>query len=248
VSGILVRNGALRFAHDHLPEGPALSDVTATIRACDEKFAQFYYELAVDGGLSPQQLRRRTTPVMLQFAAVQLADDLADGDCSYLPDPGRIGAGCQWTLHHLYAGALVEADLQSDTLSKIAAAFVMVGSAQQEEVRSQQWDLARARRAAIGLNGHQHEAYFTIVLAGTPHEGLAPVGRDFGVALHMVGDRVSRDPRWQQLDPPARAALRDDARAAVERMRASGLASLARSISWFSAVLELPVEDRQSTG
>lgn len=47
-----------------------------------------------DAGLADGDIERRGVPLAFQYAAIQLCDDLSDGDCDYLHAPARtVGAG-----------------------------------------------------------------------------------------------------------------------------------------------------------
>ena len=238
MSALFIRNRAARLALDLLREGPGFEDVEATLRKVDPDFAAFYHALACDAGLEDDTAADRAAAALLQFASVQLADDLADGDCTYLPDAQRTGPGCAWLLHHLFFVAARRGGVPASALEEAARDLAAVGAAQQIEVRTSRWDLAGARAAAIGLNASQHRAYFRLVLAGSPlGSGAAEAGYDFGFALHVCGDRLKGDQRWSNLDEPARQELASDALGAAQRLTASPSPALREQAAWFLTVL-----------
>jgi len=238
MSARYVLNKTIRFVTAFLDESPAQSDVESTLRAVDDKFALFYYALAVDAGLSVDRAAARASAVLLQFASVQLADDLADGDCDYLKSPSRTGAGTQWLLQHLYNLAAIDLGVGVTVVAEASRDFVCAGAAQQVEIRTTAWDLSTARAMAVGLNARQHRAYFRLVLAQTPAEpAAAALGYDFGFALHVSGDRIKGDERWARLDASARQPLLAEARFAAARLLESEFASVRERAKWFEAVL-----------
>lgn len=240
MSASYVRNLALRLARAELGPGPALDDVTATLVAADQKFSAFYYDLGVDAGWGDDVAARRAATALLQFASVQLADDLADGECTYLRDAGRIGPGCAWVLHHLYAVSARAAGVSAEAFELAARDFAGVGAAQQVEVRTERWEFSAVRAAAIGLNALQHRAYFRLVLSGSRLQDCGPQwGWQFGFALHVCGDLVKGDRRCRDLDSAARRDLATEVLQAVEKLAASAVPSLVNQSEWFRAVLSL---------
>jgi hypothetical protein len=241
MSGYLVRDHALKCAREQVA-GDALRDVEATIRRVDERFLHWLYQLSTDAGHEWDEMIRRTSAILFQFASVQLADDLADGDCDYLPQPQRTGPGTQWLLQHLYCLALSRSAVPNHQLGQATADFLAVGAAQQQEVRASKWDLASSRNAAIGLNGCQHRAYFRLMFAGTPHEHQAEaLGYHFGFALHVTGDRFSKDRRFTDLDAAEQGRLLEEATESLSHLEAGTLPSVRGPAQWFRTVIELPL-------
>lgn len=199
---------ALDFVVARLPEGCARADVAATLAVLDPGFAELMRSFAAVALVDRRELRTRCMAVLLQFAAVQLADDLADGDCHYLPDARRRGPGAQWLLQHLCTLALSATRIDRDSMKRAAECFARVGAAQQDEVHAATWDARRAEAAARGLNGEQYAAYLTWLWSGTDWQDRArPIGLDFGLCLHVATDRQSGDRRFMQLDAAERGNL-----------------------------------------
>lgn len=218
------------------------ADLEATLLEVDPRFTKLLDALGREVGLGGAELERRVTAALFEFAAIQLADDLADGDCGYLRPAIEVGPGAQWLLQHLFHAVLLETGVSREDLRAALADLLVVGSAQQDEVRGGPWTLERASTAATGLNGHQYAAYFRLLFAGTSRAPIAvPLGHAFGFAMHVVTDRVSRDARWMGLEARERGALRDEALAAVEKARTHGLRALTEPLRWFEAVLTHPL-------
>jgi hypothetical protein len=241
MSGLLVRDQALKCAREHVG-GEALTDVEATIRKIDERFLHWIYQLAADAGHEWNEMLRRTSALVFQFASVQLADDLADGDCRYLQQPERTGPGTQWVLQHLYCLALSQSSAQLEQVRLATTDFLAVGVAQQQEVRTAKWNLTNSRDAAAGLNGCQHRAYFRLMFAGTAHASQAEaLGYHFGIALHVTGDRLSKDRRFTDLDAADQGLLLDEAKASLRHLESGGIPAVRGPAAWFRTVIELPL-------
>ncbi len=238
MSGIYVRNHAIRFARTHVAGEQAREDLDAIIRAVDPAFQQWLHDLAAETHLGLEEETRRAAALLIQVASIQLADDLSDNECEYLPNPAQTGPGAQWLLQHLFAASLAETSISAAVVAEATGDLLLVGAAQQQEVRTVSWNLESSRAAAMGLNGHQHAAYFNLTFAGTARQTVArSVGIDYGFALHIVGDRVSRDPRWETLDATSRAILLGEASAAVARLRQVDWSCLRGPSTWFDSVL-----------
>jgi hypothetical protein len=180
----------------HLP-AEAREDIEEALRAVDPGFPRLVDGLATDFGLRGNDSELRQDGCILEFAAIQVADDLADGDCNYLEDPARSGPGVHWLLQHLTYRCLLESRAPRVALKRAAHDLTLVGGAQQSEVRTGTWTYANAASMAQGLNGRQYSAYFRILSAGSRHMvRAARAGADFGFALHVVTDRATQDRRW----------------------------------------------------
>ena len=218
-----------------------MADVEATLNAIDPKLPVFIASLASELELTPAEWRLRSVSVLLMFAATQLADDLADGDCDYLPDAGRRGPGTEWLLHQLSGALMLESSVERGTILACLTDLTQVGASQALEVRRSQWDLASSRAAAIGLNGKQWSSYLRLLADGTSHAARAPAwGEAWGSALHVAGDRTSQDRRFSSLSPADQTALTDWALKRLDDLADTNLKTLRRSAVWFRAVLQRP--------
>lgn len=228
-----IEKDALAFARAHVPEGPAQLDLEATFKALDPRFGEVM-GLIASVVLAPGHVRRmRCNAVMLQFAAVQLADDLADGDCWYLGEPQRTGPGVQWLLQHLCQLALCEGEVDPTSLAEAARCLVRVGAAQQAEVRQKTWDMTATASAADGLNGQQYAAYLTWLWSGTGLQAQArEVGRAFGFCLHLASDRLSADRRWTDLSQEEQRQLIARARDSHNRLSQVLPESITAGLAW----------------
>src|SRR4051812_7396710 len=77
-------------------------DVLAALEAGRPGPMPFLYAAGVESGLPEQNFLARAAGIYIGFCAGNLADDLSDGDCTYLIEPSRIGPCTQLTLHTLF--------------------------------------------------------------------------------------------------------------------------------------------------
>jgi hypothetical protein len=210
----------------------ARRDLEGVLRCVDPGFPRLIFALAGDMGLVGEDRALREDAILLEFAAIQLADDLADGDCDYLHEPARTGPGAHWTLQHLFYECLLRSRVSRDAIEKASRDLVSVGSAQQCEVRTRQWTAEAAERAARGLNGSQYSAYFRLLFDGTSFsEMAAPWGQAFGFALHVVTDSAGGDRRFTE--PESTERLIAEARSAAGVLATSALPALREAAAYF---------------
>lgn len=234
-----IERDALASIARYVPPGPVMDELAAVVMNVDARFGEVMYGFAAVAVADARRRRHRTAATLLQFAAVQLADDLADGDCCYLPQPVRRGPGAQWLLQYLALRVARDAGVSAEVLSNSAAHFVRMGIAQQLEVRTTCWDLDTSALAASELNGEQYAAYLCWLWDGTDWEpAAAAVGRDFGFALHVVTDRRSGDRRFTDLDPAAREELIRRATAGYTRLCAKLPPPLSARLAWLGEALQ----------
>lgn len=191
---------------EHLLSGAARADIEATVARTDPIFAMLMFEVGSHAGLTRAEALLRARCATLQFAAIQLADDQADGDLTYLaPTRAPTIQALLLTLAHRCG---LQSQVPSAVLTELADDFVHVGTTHLWELAASAWTVEDARRAAEGLNGHQYRAYFRLMTHGTPREvHAAREGELFGQVLHVASDFASGDARWMRLDRANRYAL-----------------------------------------
>ncbi|UJR79210.1 hypothetical protein [Sandaracinus amylolyticus] len=188
----------------------------------------FLYAACVEAGVDAARARARAAGAFFSFAAGNLADDLADGDCTYLEPAPRVGPCAQFALQNaawsMWSGA---GDVDRDTLRAIGRDLVRAASMQHVEVRTERFDLATTQRIAEAMGGLQYAAYLRAAWAGT---ALAPRAAEIGAALGTAGfvaeDFRSDDARVTTLAPDDRRALARWADAILESARALELPSI----------------------
>ncbi|MGK3990163.1 hypothetical protein WME99_44375 [Sorangium sp. So ce136] len=160
----------------------------------------FSYAAGAEAGLSREILLTRGAAVFFSFCAANLADDLADGDCTYLEAPTRTGPTVQFILQSFAFAMLARGAVPPDVIARAGADLVAAGGAQLIELRTTTWTATTAREVAEGIAGLQYAAYLRILWAGTPLEPAAPrAGRALGIAAHVAQDLTSGDPRIHSL-------------------------------------------------
>src|SRR2546428_1140939 len=116
LQGALFQEVLRVFNQQHLPE-ISQRDLVAALKAGRPGPLIFLYAAGTETGLPPQTLLQRVVAIYFVFCAGNLADDLSDGECTYLPEPFRIGPSAQFILQTLAFHTLLEADLPKQTLS-----------------------------------------------------------------------------------------------------------------------------------
>src|SRR5262249_25089490 len=127
----------------------------------------FVYEAGTEAGLSRHQLLTRAAAIFFSFCAANLADDLTDGDCTYIEEPFRIGPPVQFGLHHLCFLTLAKIALPSRKLAAVARDLALLGGEQATEVSTQRWRAPRLRTVIAGIAGRQWSAYLQILWCNT---------------------------------------------------------------------------------
>jgi len=214
------------FNRQHLPEVSQL-DVLAALEAGRPGPLAFLYEAGVEAELPRQQLFTRAVAIYLNFCAGNLADDLIDGDCTYLSEPFRLDPCVQFILQNLFFHVLAEADLPTQTLSLVTRELATAAGPQLIEVRTQQWSAPVFREVAEGIAGRQWSAYLQILWCDTALASrAAAVGMNAGLAGHVVKDIQSGDPRYTTLPEADKREVVAWAVAAAEMLRKEKLRCL----------------------
>lgn len=232
MSGGRVRRAALARVAGLRSSHALQAALFAAIELCDEGFLQFVYEAGYDAGLADRDIERRGVPLALQYAAIQLCDDLSDGDCDYLDAPARTGPLVLMLLQNLFLDSSLAAGTTRDAMKRATHLFAIVGSGQHDELTAARWTRDRSHRLAASLTGHQLAAYLELLWDGTELAPLAfKVGVDMGTLAHITTDIVTNDPRYWSLSTSARASLRASATQAARRLSRRSLASVDRAVN-----------------
>ena len=230
--GLLFRHAVATLNRFELPS-PAQAAVLATLEA-NRRGLQFVYEAGVDAGLERTQLCDRGAAILFVSAATQVTDDVADGDCDYLPRPMKDGPTAEWVLLNLFYATAGRLHLPPDLIKSIGSDLVCCGGAQFLELATTRWDLELSQRVAVGFAGRQLAAYLSLLWFGTPLASLADrVGQPLGIAVHISADVSTGDARFTTLPPSEREALLDWALEGLETLaehRISSVDALTRSV------------------
>ena len=175
-------------------------DLLAALEAGRPGPLAFLYEAGAEAGLPYQKLLTRAMAIYFNFCAGNLADDLMDGDCTYLSEPFQLGPCVQYILQTLCFRTLVEAELPGPTLAAATQELVTAAGQQLIEVRTRQWSAPVFREVAEGIAGRQWSAYLQILWCDTTLASRAvTVSMNAGLAGHVVKDISSGDPRYTTL-------------------------------------------------
>jgi hypothetical protein len=239
MSGPAVFQEALRLLCQQQLPPVAHSDVHAVLEFHRQSAPlQFLYDAGLEAQLPNDAIIARSGAIFLCYCAGQVADDLADDECTYLELPSQTGPVAQFILQNLFFGALLDAGLPSAAVSAAASDLVRGAGPQHIEVRTKTWTLARAQQVAEGISGCQFSAYLRLLFHGTPLEGRAPaVGRALGLAAHIAMDVRTDDARFTTLSVDERRDLIRWAVVALEQVRAEGLLCTRLALSDIEPVL-----------
>src|SRR5262245_30818321 len=214
------------FARYHLPE-VSQKDILSALEAGRPGPLAFLYAAGAESEMPPRQVLERSAAIYFNFCAGNLADDLMDGDCTYLSEPFRLGPCVQYILQTLCFQTLTEAGLPSHVLSSFAKDLVVAAGQQLIEIRTQQWNASLFRQVAEGIAGRQWSAYMQILWSGTPlADRAARIGRNGGVAAHVVKDIQSQDSRYTTLPEMDKREIVAWAMAAARALREERLRCL----------------------
>jgi len=230
---------ALRVVNrHHLPE-VVQSDMLAALKAGRPGPLAFLYAAGADAGLSDEKILTRSTAIYFNFCAGNLADDLMDGDCTYLSEPFRIGPCVQYMLQSLSFQTLLEADLPSQTVASATRDLVAAAGQQLVEVRTRQWNARVFRDVAEGIACRQWSAYLRILWCDSDLSGkAASVSMNAGFAGHVVKDITSADPRYTTMAEVDKREVLAWARTAAQSLRNEHLRCLDALLLTIDPVLQ----------
>ena len=226
---IVARAGLLPEAH---------ADVLSVLRATQSDVLSFFLALGLESKVAPATALRRAAAIYLNVAALQVADDIADGDCDYLTPPDGAGTAAQFILQNLFYAVLLDERLPHEELRSVADALVRGAGPQSIDVRRREWNIATAMAAAEGFGGAHHSAYFRIALFGsTLQDQAAGLGWALGIGVSVAGDVRSDDPRFRSLPRNEQIELLDWTVNALQPAQAIGLRSIRRAVAPIETVL-----------
>lgn len=220
---------------------PAISrrDVLAALEAGRPGPLAFLYEAGTEAGLPRQQLLTRAAAIYFFFCAGNLADDLSDGDCTYLAEPSRLGSCTQLTLQNLFFHTLLEAELPSQTLSQVIRELIEAVGQQHIELRTKQWTAPVFREVAEGIAGRQWSAYLQILWCDTALASRATtIGMNAGIVAHVTEDIQSQDPRYTTLPEADKREIVAWAVAAAQALRDEHLRCLDAVLKTIDPILK----------
>lgn len=239
MSGGAVFQEALRMlGRQSLPE-VSQADLVAALKAGRPGPLEFLYEIGAEAGLPPDTILARSVASYFNFCAGNLCDDLSDSECSYLPDPDRLGPCTQLTLQNLFFHALLEADLPSKTISVVVKDLIEAVGPQHLELRTKHWTAPLFREVAEGIAGRQWSAYFQIMWCGTKLAvQAATIGMNTGIAAHIAKDIRSLDPRYTTMSEGDKQEIVIWGKRAAQALRGEHLRSLQAMLMTIDPILQ----------
>ena len=196
------------------------------------------YDCGLEAKLERQTLLTRGVAIFFSYAAGNLADDLADGDCTYLAEPARTGPCVQFVLQNLFFAAALRSGVSCAVLDEVISTLARASGPQLIEVRTRQWTAELTRLVAESIAGLQYAAYLRLLWDGTPLEARArEIGMSLGVANHVAKDLLTQDPRCATLSPEHTAEVVAWAREHAETLRREGLACLEATLRHVDPIL-----------
>ncbi len=225
-AGAVFREALRALSRHALPE-EAERDVLVALEAGRPGPLALLYAVGAEAGLEREVLLRRAAGLFFCACAANLADDLADGECTYFAEPWRVGPGVQFALQSLCFATLARAEVPAPVLGEAASAMVTAAGLQGLEVHTPMWTAPGYQRVAEGIAGAQWALYLRVLWEGTALAERAPaVGRALGVAAHVAEDIRSEDRRFHGMPREDRDEVLRWAREAAASVGREGLASL----------------------
>jgi hypothetical protein len=154
---------------------------------------------AAEDGLVPERVAMdRLACLWVTAAAVNLADDLADGDCDYL-EP-RVAPGVSFLLQSLACVCAARGGVSALGMEEHAIALTRAAAGQSLEVRTARWDAVEYMRVAGLIAAEQYAAYFRLLWDGTQWQEYAfSVGRAIGTIGIVMTDLAADDRRFTSM-------------------------------------------------
>lgn len=199
----------------------AVDDVTRVLDANRGGAVAMLLEVALAAGLERTRAIERCAALFFHIGALQIADDIADGDCDYLALPAGSGTAAQYILQNLFWITMASTGVPVATLIDAGRRLVRGAGPQHIDVRTSTWTESQTRSAAEGFGVDHCTAYFTLLLCDTPHAArAAELGRRVGFLAYCYADVLQHDRRLYSLPPGDRERLLREALAAAKDLEA----------------------------
>lgn len=198
----------------------AANDLLRVMRANRSDTVGMLLDAALDAGLSPESAIERCVGIYFNICTLQIADDLADGDCDYLDPAVGAGTAAQYSLQLLCWISLLRSGLPQSVLLRSAEGLLRGAGPQHFEIRTQTWRPELTRALAQGFGVEHMSAYLHLLWHGTPlAERAQEIGALVGKVLFYYVELKHEDPRLLTLDGQTREALLGEALTALEALK-----------------------------
>ena len=212
----------------------ARDDVRIALTRIPPESQSIFLWAAEDAHLTAGTALERLAAVWFLNAAVNLADDLADGDCDYL-EP-RVGPGVAFLLQALALLPLARSNLTAACWEDCSIALTRAAAGQSLEVRGLISDAEDYLRIADAIAGQQYAAYFRLLWDGSELETRAVrVGSLIGRVCIVLTDLDSMDGRLFRLTTPERANILEVCRDALVELKEHAACTSVLRFSEFAA-------------
>lgn len=202
-------------------------DVWAALQRVPADSQALFIWAAEDAALERGTALERLACLWLLNAAVNVADDLADGDCDYLD--ARVAPGVAFLLQALALLPAARGSLALRCFEDCSIALTRAAAGQSLEVRRRAWGAADYLLVADLIAGEQYAAYLRLLWDGTVLESRAlEIGRLIGRVGIVVTDLRSRDVRLFDLPDVDRSSVLHLCNGALAELEAAGVRSVKR--------------------
>lgn len=189
---VLRRLDALRI------DGIAYDDAKRAIDQVAPKSMWLFIWAAEDAGVGGRVAVNRLASIWLANAAVNIADDIADGDHDYLPE--RVAPGVSFLLLAAAGAVAADGEVPVTVVQRYLGALARAAAGQSTEVRTSHWLAPEYQRVAGLIAGQQYVAYLRLLWEGTTLSHRAEdVGHRLGCLGLVATDAQSNDQRFRTL-------------------------------------------------
>lgn len=216
---VLRRLDALRI------DGIAYDDAKRAIDQVTPKSMWLFIWAAEDAGVGGRVGLSRLASIWLANAAVNIADDIADGDHDYLPQ--RVAPGVSFLLLAAAGAVAADGDVSLAAVQRFLGALARAAAGQSTEVRTTRWLAADYQRVAGLIAGQQYVAYLRLLWEGTTLSHRAEdVGHRLGCLGLVATDAQSNDQRFRTLCPADRRQVLEWCQALTQSLAEMPLRSI----------------------
>jgi hypothetical protein len=210
--------------------------VVTALKAASPGPTEMLFNAGCEAGLDRDRALARASIAFMNFATFNLADDLSDGDCHYLPRDQA--PAILLILNNVVFAGLRDLELPRPVEAEILADLISAEHAQVLEIATTTWSARRLWSVTDGIAGRQWSAYLRLVWAGTRLEGLADeIAHQLGRVVLLAGDIESGDARYASLPSDDRRAVASEALANLHGLEARSLAFAGQQLAACRTVL-----------